>query len=303
MALLCALALVVTAVACFRGGADRFVETPKPITVSRFFTDPVQRRLADAVEQGNADAIAEAIRLGGDVDRLGREGVSMLTWAVLKGSVAGFQVLLSHNANLMPQMIDPERTKQGQRMDTIIEFVCTAKDKAFLKAALKHGFDPNRVIVPTLGETLLFRAVWRHDLEAAGILIDAGADVNQGDIIGNTPLALAQSINDYKMVMYLYSRGGDPTIKDNWGFDECRKLKKFGSRGVTPEQRPYFEEFVSELVSRGLLTRQDIVEADKPKTSGKPGVEIIYHEPDSEAGQAIRAMDRAEQEATRRGNN
>ena len=91
-------------------------------------------------------------------------------------------------------------------------------------------------------------------------------------------------------------------IKNQFGGDLAAMLKEYGSRGVGPDNSKNFEEVVSELVRRGLLTRQDIVEADKPKTSGKPGVEIIYHEPGSEVGQAIRAMDRAEQEATRRGN-
>jgi hypothetical protein len=58
------------------------------------------------------------------------------------------------------------------------------------------------------------------------------------------------------------------------------------------------------LAMRGLLTRQDIVEADKPKRSalddGPPGVTVIEHSPDSEAGQAILEMDRKEREANER---
>ena len=60
------------------------------------------------------------------------------------------------------------------------------------------------------------------------------------------------------------------------------------------------EKIVAELVRRGLLTRQDIVEADKPKQSvldGPPGITVIEHSPDSEAGQAIRQLDQAEREA------
>ena len=274
----------------------------KAMKATTFFPDPVQRRLADAVEQGDADAIVEAIRLGGDVNKPGHNRMSMLTWAVVKGSISGFRTLLSRGADVTARIPEVQATQPEPWDKTIIEFVCMEKDKSFLRAALDAGFDTRVVLQPINGETLLFRAVWEHDLEAVKILIDAGADVNQQALNGDTSLAMAESIRDYVLAVYLLSRGGDPTIKDKWGFDLAANLKDYGSRGVTPEQRPYFEEFVSELVSRGLLTRQDIVEADKPKTSGKPGVEIIYHEPGSEAGQAIRAMDRAEQEATRRGN-
>ena len=274
----------------------------KAMKATTFFPDPVQRRLADAVEQGDADAIVEAIRLGGDVNKPGHNRMSMLTWAVVKGSISGFRTLLSRGADVTARIPEVQATQPEPWDKTIIEFVCMEKDKSFLRAALDAGFDTRVVLQPINGETLLFRAVWEHDLEAVKILIDAGADVNQQALNGDTSLAMAESIRDYVLAVYLLSRGGDPTIKDKWGFDLAANLKDYGSRGVTPEQRPYFEEFVSELVSRGLLTRQDIVEADKPKTSGKPGVEIIYHEPGSEAGQAIRAMDRAKQEATRRGN-
>ena len=273
----------------------------KAMKATTFFPDPVQRRLADAVEQGDADAIAEAIRLGGDVNKPGRNRMCMLTWAVVKGSISGFRTLLSRGADVTARIPEVQATQPEPWDKTIIEFVCMEKDKSFLRAALDAGFDTRVVLQPINGETLLFRAVWEHDLEAVKILIDAGADVNQQALNGDTSLAMAESIRDCVLAVYLLSRGGDPTIKDKWDYDLPDMLKKYGSRGLTPEQRPYFEQLVSELVSRGLLTRQDIVEADKPKTSGKPGVEIIYHEPGSEAGQAIRAMDRAEQEATRRG--
>jgi len=72
---------------------------------------------------------------------------------------------------------------------------------------------------------------------------------------------------------------------------------------VRPEHRESFEAIVTELVRRGLLTRQDIAEADKPKrpaAAGKPGITVIEHAPNSEAGRAIRELDRLEQESNRR---
>ena len=91
--------------------------------------------------------------------------------------------------------------------------------------------------------------------------------------------------------------------KDNWGNDFVSLIKEYGSRGVRPGHRESFEKIVSELVRRGLLTQQDIVEADKPKQSvldGPPGITVIEHAPDSEAAQAIRQLDQAERDANAR---
>ena len=88
------------------------------------------------------------------------------------------------------------------------------------------------------------------------------------------------------------------------GHDFTWGLKEYGSRGVRPDNLESFEAIVAELVKRGLLTRQDIVEADKPKHSPlggtPPGITVIEHSPDSEAGRAILEMDRSEREANER---
>jgi len=265
---------------------------------SRFFSDSTQRRLAEAVEAGNTEKIAEAIRLGGDVNKPGNEGMSMLTWAVVKESVTGFEALLDHGADLTAEIRSPRVVQAAEQPLTIIEFVCRDKNKAFFKAALKRGFDPDFVAVPQSKESLLFRAVWEADLEAAAMLLDAGADLNWQDREGITPMAQAQYRRDYKMVSYFLERGADPTKKNDCDLDIAANIKQYGTRGVFPEQMPYFEKVVAELEKRGLITRQDIVNADKPKNGS--GVTTIVHPPDSEMGRAIRQMDKAEQESNRR---
>ena len=265
---------------------------------SRFFLEPTQRQLAEAVEAGNADTIADAIRLGGDVNKPGNEGMSMLTWAVVKESVAGFEALLDHGADLTAEIRRPRVVQAAEQPLTIIEFVCRDKNKAFFKAALRRGFDPDFVAVPQSKESLLFRAVREDDLEAAAMLLDAGADLNWQDREGITPMAEAQYRRDYEMVSYFLERGADPTKKNDCDLDIAANIKQYGTRGVFPEQMPYFEKVVTALEKRGLITRQDIVNADKPKNGS--GVTTIVHPPDSEMGRAIRQMDQAEQEANRR---
>jgi hypothetical protein len=93
-------------------------------------------------------------------------------------------------------------------------------------------------------------------------------------------------------------RGADPTVKDVFGHDLSWQLKEYGSRGVRPDHRESFDAIVTELVKRGLLTHQDIIEADKPKTPNS-GITVIEHSPDSEAGQAILELDRRERETAK----
>lgn len=274
------------------------------LSAGKIFADPRQRRLAEAVAGGSREEIGEALRLGADIDAPGHAGIRMLMWAMLAGSLEGFEALLDHDANVMARHYDPNSMRPGQKTSTVAELACTLADKRFLDALLAHGFDPNRVVDHYTGETMLFHAVWQHDVQAAVRLIEAGADVNQCDVNSRNPLALAVSIGDYRMAMCLYSRGGDPLIKSDADFSVIDALKRYGSRGFVPEQRPYFDEFVSTLEEKGLITRSDIVEADKPRPSAVdgslPGITVIEHSPYSETGRAIREMERKQREARQR---
>lgn len=296
---------VVVLLLCFITGCSHGVrdEAAMP-SAKKVFSDPAQLRLAEAVERGDQDTVSQAIRLGGDVDAPGRAGIGMLMWAMLVGSVDGFSTLLDHDANLMAHHFNPEVMRLGQKMRTVAEYVCVFPDKRFLEAMLAHGFDPNSIVDPKSGETVLFYAVFRHDLEAVRRLIDAGANVNVEGVYRENPLAQAIAIRDYRIAVHLYSKGGDPLAKNLADYNVIDTLKMYGSRGVTPEQQPYFEEFIAALESRGLITKEDIIEADKPKRSavndGPPGITVIEHAPDSEAGRAIRELDRREREANRR---
>ena len=289
------LVCVVTCVGCHRGG----YEDSGQQSAKQIFSNPQQLRLAEAVEQGDSKAISEAIRLGADVDEPGRAGIRMLMWAMLAGSLDGFNALLDRDANLMARHFNPDIMRPGQKTNTIAEHVCVFSDKRFLEAMLAKGFDPNRIVDHDAKDTMLYHAIFRHDHEAVSTLINAGAKVNWKNAYGRVPLDLAVSIGDLRIAMRLYSFGADPLVKDQSGFSVVDSLKLFGSRGVTPEQRPYFDEFITALEIRGLITWDDIAEADKPRTPNA-GVTIVEHGPQSEVGRAIKEMESKEREFRRR---
>jgi ankyrin repeat protein len=144
----------------------------------QFFTDPLNIALADAVTRGDRAAIDALVREGAGVNARGKEGMPLLMLAMAKESETGFEALLEHGADLKALVNDPAFTRNGERTRQVIELVVSAFDPNFLRASLKHGFDPDYVPNPEMNESLLFREVWTHAIKNAAILLDARADIN-----------------------------------------------------------------------------------------------------------------------------
>lgn len=231
---------------------------------TEYFANPLHARLADAVAIGDKDAIAALVKEGADVDAKGKEGIPLLVWAMAKDSVAGFDALLAHGADLKALANDPAFTRNGERPRQVIELVVSAFNSEFLRASLKQGFDPNYVPDSYVNESLLFRAVWTHAIGNTAILLDAGANIDQVDANHESAIMLAQGMRYYEMVAFLLERGADPCIKARSGHDLAGNLKLFGDRGVTVKEAPHFQKVVAELKKRGLITDEDIDEANRP---------------------------------------
>ena len=261
-----------------------------------FYTDPLQARLAVAVDEGDASAVEAAVREGADVHAWGKDGYSILYWAMARKNVAGFEALLKNGADVTGDYRDPAVVKENRLRDFIVRLTLEVVDPGFLKAALRQGLDPNYVLDKESNESLLFLAGGRHNEPALRLLLESGANIEQQNHLRYTALGEAMLRRDFKTMRFLMERGADPTVKDVFGHDLSWRLREYGSRGVRPDHRESFDAIVSELVKRGLLTHQDIVEADKPKTTNS-GITVIEHSPDSEAGKAILELDRREREA------
>ena len=75
-----------------------------------------------------------------------------------------------------------------------------------VKRLLVKGADPNATHT---GEGALHKAIWANHLEIAKLLIAAQADVNQPDIDGYRPLAVAKS---NQAIDILFAAGADPEL-------------------------------------------------------------------------------------------
>jgi ankyrin repeat protein len=241
----------------------------KRLRAKDVFTDARDVKLAEAVALGDRAAIDAAIKAGANVNGRGDKGMPMLMWAMVKDSVAGFDALLENGADLKALANDPAFTRKGERTKEVIELVVSGTNGDFLKTALAHGFNPNYVPDSYMNESLLFRSVWSHAIPNARLLLEAGADIDHLDSNKRPPIDLAMGIGHYEMVFFLLSSGADPCIKTN-GYDLAGMMKEFGTRGVTEKEYPHFLRVVAELKKRGLITDEDITQADNKKPFSDP---------------------------------
>jgi ankyrin repeat protein len=285
-----------------RGPGWRFLSQHPPHPAADHF---IHSLLAEAVDRGDAAAIAASVEAGADVNAYGKGGYRLLYWVMARGKAEGFEQLLKHGARLDDDYRDSSYLRDPSYNRAVIEKMLENKDQRFLEAALRQGLDPDYSLAKDFHRPLLFIAINSHSYAAIETLLNAGAAINGQDDSGYTPMFRAMLGNEYNAARILLDRGADPTIMSKQGHDFVWGLKQFGSRGVLPDCRESFEVVVSELIRRGLLTRQDIIDGNKlPESAPKnePGITVIEHSPDSEAGQAILELDRREREASGREN-
>lgn len=252
---------LLTASSCAADPQAAAVARMKKARAKDVFIDTRDLKLAEAVALGDRAAIDAAIKAGGNVNARGDKGIPMLMWAIAKDSVVGFDALLGNGADLKALVNDPTFTRQGERTEQVIEQVVTSPQPGFLRAALHRGFDPDYIPCPRMKQSLLYRAIWVNSISNAGILLDAGADIDHIDVNNNTPLIKAMNINYYEMVRFLLSRGADPCIKAD-GYDLPGLMKEYGTRGVSEKEMPHFKKVVAELKERNLITDADIENAN-----------------------------------------
>ena len=265
------------------------------IAATEFSSEPLVRRLAIAVENADAEEIAAALRAGADVNAFGRAGFRLLDWAMARDNSRGFELLLEQGASLTALYRDPKAIPDRSYNMTMLERVLSTNSGDFIGAVLRSGVDPDLVPFPEDGRSLLFFASAARAHRVVDILLDHGADINLRANAGYTALFDTMLARNYTTAWQLLQRGADPTAPNSRGHDFVWGLREWGSRGVLPEDRESFRVIVDELVRRGLLTRQDIIEADKPKIPN-PGITVIEHSPESEAGQTILRLDQTERE-------
>lgn len=260
-----------------------FRPDPRAIVPERFSTNRAVRRLAIALEADDQTAVEAAIAAGADVNAAGTAGYRLLFWTMVRDNLTGFESLLKHGADWNADYLEPRFLPDDSYRHPVLELVVGGRNPKWLQALLRQGMSPDYSSHPDGGTRLIFYAERADSAPSIRTLVEAGVDLDCRDLSGYTPLVRSMMGCEYNTTWLLLDLGADPTVQDHRGKTLADHLREFGSRGVRTDHRESFEKLVSALVHRGLLTREEIVEADKPKPSvfdlEPPGGRSIGHYP------------------------
>jgi uncharacterized protein len=166
-----------------KAGADPAATLPNGQTI-----------LMTAARAGNAEAVRLLIERGSDVNaRESTYGETALMWAAAQNHPAAVQLLLEHGAQ-----IDARSDELKYEQD-------------------RFGLEGVMTILPRGHWTALMYAARQGSLEAAHVLLDAGAGRDLTDPDGTTALVLAIINAHYDTAALMVEKGADPNIGDTAG--------------------------------------------------------------------------------------
>ena len=193
-------------------------------TTNRFGSSP----LSEAATAGNAALVKTLLDAGADARVLSTpDGETVLMSAARTGNIDAVRLLLDRGADVNAR----ERYK-GQ---TALMWAAAERHAPIVKLLLERGADwkvrsfdrdtrPPKLSaassispIPRGGFTALMFAAREGDLESARIMLDAGVDINYGDVDNNTPLIAAIMNKQYTLAKFLIDRNADVTIADAGG--------------------------------------------------------------------------------------
>ncbi len=150
--------------------------------------------LMAAARTGNAKAVRLLIERGAAVNaREDRLGETALMWAVAENHPEAAQVLIAHGADVNALTNDLKYTKD------------------------RFGLEGVLTILPHGHWTPLMYAARQGSLDAAKVLVEAGADKNARDPDLSTPAIIATLNGHYDVAAMLVERGADPNLADTAG--------------------------------------------------------------------------------------
>jgi ankyrin repeat protein len=184
--------------------------------------------LAEACTNSDPAMIEKLLKAGADPNAVSSEGETALMTAARTGSVESVKALLDHGADV--------NAKEKWLGQTALMWAVAENHPAVVEALIAHGADVNarsdireekiknkwfvaNVVSPPPhgGFTPLLYAARQNSLEAAKMLVKAGADLNLADPDGTSALVMAIVNAHYDLPIYLMEHGADPNIADKIG--------------------------------------------------------------------------------------
>jgi ankyrin repeat protein len=195
-----------------------------PKLANRFGASP----LSEAALSGNAAIVGALLEAGADAKALTTaDGETVLMTAARAGNVDVVRMLLDRGAD-----VNAREKYKGQ---TALMWAAAERHPAVVKLLLERGADwkvrgfdretrPPKLSaassispIPRGGFNALLFAAREGDVETTKVMLDAGVDINYGDIDNATALVVAIMNKQYTLAKFLIDRGADPNVVEASG--------------------------------------------------------------------------------------
>lgn len=183
----------------FGGGSGR--------DAAAHFDDASALELAQAISTDSTSTIRGLVEDGASLGATGKDGVTLMQWAVHENRHAALETLLELGADI---------EQPGTGGATVLHTAAIVDSPRHLRTLLEAGADPDLRHALTQ-RTPLMGAVGLRTDEHFGMLLEAGADVRLADRMGLTALHLAAMVNAGSHVLTLLERGADPEAESSTG--------------------------------------------------------------------------------------
>jgi ankyrin repeat protein len=234
-----------------------------PSTTNRFGASP----LSAAATAGNAQLVRLLLDAGADAKALSTlDGETVLMSAARSGSVDAVRLLLDRGAD-----VNARETYKGQ---TALMWAAAERHAPIVKLLLERGADwrvrsfdretrPPKLSaassispIPRGGFTALMFTAREGDIDSARIMLDAGVDINHGDVDNVTPLVAAIMNKQYTLAKFFLDRGADVNVVDAGGRTALYAMIDIRNEDWTAmPNRPLEDPLPSLDVVRALIDR------------------------------------------------
>lgn len=242
--------------------------------------------LSEAANLGNNEIMEALLQAGADPNAASGEGETPLMTASRTGAVAGVKALLARGANV--------NAKDGYRGETALMFAVAENHAEVAKLLLAAGAEVNakstfydfnfrkvasggtQAVYFRGGLTPLLFAARQGAVDAARVLVEAGADVNLGEPeFGFTPLLDAIYNDHYDLAALLVERGADLKSGALYLAVEMHNLDYFGNRPRKPVSDKLDElGFIKVLLDRGADVNGPL-KAKLPGRQAQGGISVV----------------------------
>lgn len=200
-------------------------------------------------------------------------GVTPLMTCSRTGTLEGVKALIASGADVNATDGDRGQTAlmraAAQKHTEVVRTLVAAKADVHVRSKKIDLYDPMMAITYSKkayfpdekgGFSALMFAAQSGDIESARILLDAGANADEGTAFDGTPLVVASQNGHEKLALLLLERGANPNARDgygltamHWALQEGMGEIFGGGKSLTDRfwVRPNEPELVKALLARG----------------------------------------------------